>query len=345
MTKIIEVFYEIFEHALEISAFVLMMMLIIEYINVQSKGTWSKPFQKSTWLQIVFAAVMGVVPGCLGAFTVVALYTHNILNFAALVTVMIATSGDEAFVMFSTMPAAAFKLNIIIFIIAIIIGFIVNFFVKDKVIEKSNFEFPIHKQEIQCVCYKSKNIIPQLKDITFQRALLISFFFLFIIALSAGSIGPEKWNWVKYIYFFGSLITLFIVVTVPNHFIDKHLWGHIIKKHLPRIFLWTFGTLIFMHFLTNYLHVSDWMKSNQLIMLFIAVLIGIIPESGPHMVFITLFISGNIPFSVLMASSIVQDGHGMLPLLAESRKSFLWVKIINVIVGLIVGLSGYFLGW
>ena len=100
-----------------------------------------------------------------------------------------------------------------------------------------------------------------------------------------------------------------------------------------------------MHFLTNYLHVSDWMKSNQLIMLFIAVLIGIIPESGPHMVFITLFISGTIPFSVLMASSIVQDGHGMLPLLAESRKSFLWVKTINVIVGLLVGLSGYFVGW
>jgi hypothetical protein len=46
-----------------------------------------------------------------------------------------------------------------------------------------------------------------------------------------------------------------------------------------------------------------------------------------------------------MANSIVQDGHGMLPLLAESKKSFLWVKIINIIVGLIVGLSGYFFYW
>ncbi len=345
MTKIIEVFLQNFEHALAITAFVLMMMLIIEYVNVQSKGTWTKQFQKSTWLQIIFAALMGITPGCLGAFTVVALYTHNILNFAALVTVMIATSGDEAFVMFSTMPETALKLTIIIFIIAIIAGFIVNFFVKNKKIERSDFVFPIHKQEKQCVCYQSKNIFPQIKNITFQRALLISIFLLFFIALSAGRIGPEKWNWIKYVFFFGSLTTLFIVVTVPDHFIEEHLWGHIIKKHLVTIFLWIFGALIFIHFIENYFDIADWMKSNQLTILFIAVLIGIIPESGPHMVFITLFISGTIPFSVLMANSIVQDGHGMLPLFAESKKSFLWVKIINIIVGLIVGLSGYFVGW
>ena len=345
MTKMIEVFLQNFIHAVTITAFVLMMMLIIEYINVQSKGTWTKQFQKSTWLQILFAALMGITPGCLGAFTVVALYTHNILNFAALVTVMIATSGDEAFVMFSTMPESAIKLTILIFIISIIAGFIVNFFVKKKNIDKSNFSFTIHKQEEYCECYQPKNIFPQLKNITFQRALLISIFLLFFIALSSGWIGPGEWNWIKYIFFFGSLITLFIVATVPDHFIDEHLWEHIIKKHLFTIFLWIFGALIFMHFIENYFDISDWMKSNQLTILFIAVLVGIIPESGPHMVFITLFISGTIPFSVLMANSIVQDGHGMLPLLAESKKSFLWVKIINVIVGLIVGLSGYFLSW
>ncbi|MBE9466829.1 MAG: arsenic efflux protein [Bacteroidetes bacterium] len=341
----IEVFFQNFKHAITITAFVLMMMLIIEYVNVQSKGTWTKQFQKSTWLQIIFAALMGITPGCLGAFTIVALYTHNILNFAALVTVMIATSGDEAFVMFSTMPKYALKLTLIIFIISIIVGFIVNFFVKNKKIEKSDFEFKIHKHVEICGCYQPKNIIPQLKNITRQRAIFISGFFLFFIALSFGIIGPEKWNWIKYIFFFGGLATIFIVLTVPDHFIKEHLWGHVIKDHLLTIFLWVFGALIFIHFLESYFDITDWLQSNQLIILFIAVLVGIIPESGPHMVFITLFINGTIPFSVLMASSIVQDGHGMLPLFAESKKSFVWVKIINIIVGLIVGLSGYFFNW
>ena len=75
-------------------------------------------------------------------------------------------------------------------------------------------------------------------------------------------------------------------------------------------------------------------------MLVIAVLIGIIPESGPHLLFLTLFINGTIPFSILIASSIVQDGHGALPLLAESRKSFIYMKGINVVVGFIVGFIG-----
>jgi hypothetical protein len=68
-----------------------------------------------------------------------------------------------------------------------------------------------------------------------------------------------------------------------------------------------------------------------------AVAIGVIPESGPHLVFVRMFDEGAVPASILVASSIVQDGHGMLPLLAESRKEFLRVKLVNVIVGLIVG--------
>jgi len=72
-------------------------------------------------------------------------------------------------------------------------------------------------------------------------------------------------------------------------------------------------------------------------MMILAMLIGIIPESGPHLIFVTLFSQGAIPFSVLLASSIVQDGHGMLPLLAESRKHFIYVKLINIGVGTIIG--------
>jgi hypothetical protein len=40
----------------------------------------------------------------------------------------------------------------------------------------------------------------------------------------------------------------------------------------------------------------------------------------------------------LLANSIVQDGHGMLPLFAESKKDFVKVKLINMGVGLVVGL-------
>lgn len=79
--------------------------------------------------------------------------------------------------------------------------------------------------------------------------------------------------------------------------------------------------------------------------LVLAVIIGFIPESGPHMIFITLFLSGQIPFSILLANSITQDGHSTLPLLAESKLGFISVKLINGILGLMAGIAGYFIGF
>jgi len=107
----------IFKHALMITGFVLMMMLIIDYINVQTQGIWNRKLQQKGWLQIILSAFLGVIPGCLGAFTVVSLYTHRVVGFAALVAAMIATFGDEAFVMFAMMPEKALILTIIVFLL------------------------------------------------------------------------------------------------------------------------------------------------------------------------------------------------------------------------------------
>jgi len=106
--------------------------------------------------------------------------------------------------------------------------------------------------------------------------------------------------------------------------------------------LWVFGVLLFMHFLTIYINVEHWISNNVFVVLLIAVIIGIVPESGPHLVFVTLFAAGTIPFSILLASSISQDGYGMLPMLAESKKGFAAGKIINMIYALVVGGAGLF---
>jgi hypothetical protein len=42
---------------------------------------------------------------------------------------------------------------------------------------------------------------------------------------------------------------------------------------------------------------------------------------------------------------VVQDGHTALPLLAESKRGFLWAKLINVAVGLVAGMAGYVCGF
>lgn len=334
---------EILKHTIMITGFVLVMMLVMEYITVQTHGNWTKPLQRSTWLQIILAALLGILPGCLGAFVAVSLYAHQIFNFAALVTVMIATSGDEAFVMFSMIPGKAFMIMGVLLGVSIITGLILNAFMKNKtlMVLPDNY-LKVHDRPT-CVCFKKAFIVPQLKDITFQRALLLTIGVIFLVFLLTGGIGPPVWNWKRVVFLIVALIALFIVTTVPDHFIDEHLWEHIIKKHLPRIFLWTFGAFLVIHYIENFLDIKQWIQDNYLVMLAVALLVGLIPESGPHIVFITLFVGGHIPLSILLANSISQDGHGSIPLLAESRRSFLAMKGVNMGIGLIVGLGSYYL--
>lgn len=351
---------QILNQSIVITLFVLAMMLVIEYLNILSKGNWSKDLEKSPFKQVLFGALLGIIPGCLGAYTAVSLYVHNIFSTGALVAAMIATSGDEAFMMFSVIPDTALLIHIIIFVVAIIAGLTVNAVSKKRLFKYKENHFHIHKEESECVCFDAPTIINQLKRISLVRLSIL-------IGLAATLTGVvlnlfqeehhhhesaqlilnqhEHPIWISITFIVVLAISSFIVLTVNDHFIKEHVWKHIIKKHFARIFLWTFFTLLALNVFTSYFDLEALISDNLYLVLLIAVLVGIIPESGPHFVFVILFASGTLPLSILLASSIVQDGHGSLPLLAESRKSFIIVKAINIAVGLIVGLAGLMTGF
>lgn len=339
-------FLQILKQTLLITGFVFVMMLVIEYVNVQTKGSWHQFLHKKRWLQYFLAAALGAIPGCLGSFTVVALFSHNVVSFGALVTTMIATSGDEAFVMLAMFPGKALELFAIIFVVGILTGF-----ATDHIFPNLNFvnkfhhrELPLHKEE-KCNCFNPRGILQQIRQPSMQRVLLLILVGLLVFGILSGNIATDEKNWIRSTLLFTSLIALYIVITVPEHFLEEHLWVHIVKIHIPKIFLWTFGTLLIVHLLLARMDVNSWVQNNALIVLLVAVVIGLIPESGPHLVFVTLFATGTIPFSILLASSIVQDGHGMIPLIAESKRSFILVKSINLIVGFLAGMLGLLIGF
>ena len=107
-----------------ITVFVFVMMLLLDFIDAVSKRRLSEIIKGGAWRQYTLASFLGSTPGCLGAFMNVSLYVHGMISFGAIVGGMIATSGDEAFVMLAQFPGTALVLFLMLFILGIFFAWI-----------------------------------------------------------------------------------------------------------------------------------------------------------------------------------------------------------------------------
>lgn len=334
-------------HALVISAFVLMMMVVVEYANILLRGRLTSKVGRGVFAQSFFAGLLGCVPGCVGNFANVALYEHGVLSFGALVAGMIAGTGDEAFVMMSLFPGKFALLTLVLFVIGVAVGMAVDLCRKRR--------FVYEGDECDALAYHGvegegrAGVLEQLKDnLRFKnvgRWSVLVCLVIFFVLTAKGVITPHghenveahfNEDWVSYALM--AVIALAIAVTMisSDHFIKEHIVGHVVKRHLPSVFLWIFGVLLLVKTAGNFIDVGSFIHANCWWVLLVACLVGLIPQSGPQLLFVALFADGAIPFSILLANSIVQDGHGGLPLLAFSRKDFLAVKAVNFLVALAV---------
>lgn len=373
---------EVLRNAVLITGLVLIMMLMIEYCNIGSHGSLFARLKSSGINQVLIGTLLGLVPGCIGGFAAVSLFTHKLLSFGALTAMMIASSGDEAFVMLATMPLQALLLFAILGALAIVTGLVCDRYL----FKEQNFAFcpdgyEIHKEHDSSIAspFRLSSYKDALRRPSRERLLLLAGIALFVVALLSGFAGHDHAGhdhaghdhavhqeslqeiieerhlstftlhlldeeWMNCLFAIMSIVTLLFTATAKEHFIKEHLWHHVIKRHLLSIFLWTLGGLAVCKIGVQYLNIEEWVSSNMIFVILLAVAIGIIPESGPHLVFVTLYLNGIVPFSVLLANSISQDGHTALPLLASSRKTFLKAKAVNIIIGAVLGILLYLSG-
>ena len=403
---------EVVKQSLLITGFVFVMMLVIEYVNIATRGQWQRRLLTSRWGQYLLASFLGALPGCLGAFAVVTLFTHRTVTIGAVVAAMIATSGDEAFLMFAVLPKDAAVLTALLFGLGVAAGRIVDLIAERRPAGQPPAErcetLELHEDEADC-CFPRGHIRAQLRNCSATRGLLAFAILLFVAAIIVGRIDVHShapgialelddphtvdgdprpadrpaaddghhdldhdedghhaeghhdhdhdhedshhghfhgdWNWMRITTLALSLLALFIVLTVSDHFLDTHLWGHVVRKHLPNVFIWVFAALVILWLAQGRVDVNDMLSGNQWLTLAVACLAGLFPGSGPHLIFFFLYAKHGLPFSILLANSIVQDGHGMLPLLAHSRRGFVIVKAINLLVGAAIGALALAMGF
>ena len=281
--------------SLKVTAFVFAMMVVADLLNVKTAGTMRRLLWGRRPRQYLLAALLGVSPGCFGAFLATYLYAHGFLSFGAMVAAMVATSGDESFVMFQAFPGKALLLHLLLFAVGVGAGWATDRIAPLLMIRRGK-ACPLAEPCEACLAPPASE---------HQRG--------------------KKWGLL--------------------HFLSEHIWGHIVKEHLWRVFLWTFLALLFVRLAIEEGPLGDFVRGHLgWTLVPVAALVGLIPESGPHMIFVFLYRDGLIPFSVLLTSSVVQDGHGMLPLLALCPKDAILVKAFNLVVGLVVGGASLLVG-
>lgn len=357
MNHISEILLDSLRTSVLVCGLVIVMMMLIELVNVDSKGGLFSGLKTSKFGQVLLSSILGIIPGCMGGFASVSLYTHGIISFGALVAMMIVSSGDEAFVMLAMFPDKSLWIFALLFAIAVAVGLAVDILYHPaRPRDACCPGLEVHKEDHE---HTSGDKHLSWRGVSFKRAAMFVGVALFITALLSGWLECEgckacecgghgghidglavnllSEEWMYWVFGVLSLAVLAVLIFGSDHFVNEHLWNHIVKKHVPSVFLWTFGVLVATGLLLHHCDIASWISSNTALMILLAALIGMIPESGPHLIFVTLFASGVLPVEVLLTSCISQDGHSSLPLLAESKKDFLKAKVINFLVAVVVG--------
>jgi hypothetical protein len=334
---------EVLATTVTVTGFVLVMMLLVELLNVISRGALRRRLYVGGGR--VPAALIGTVPGCFGGFVNVTLYVHGAISLGALAGGMIATSGDEAFVMLAMFPRRALLLFALLLGYGLLVAFVVDRVGGVRRFPRATCEsgLAVHEEEASSF----RLLAPWHSAWAWSRdkAWLLAFIAAFILAVAVGWVAGDEPLWLRGIVGALALTVAGLILAAPEHFVRAHLVRHVVREHAPRIFLWTFGALLVTEWATTaYPGLEAWVRDHQALALVVAALVGLVPESGPHLVFATLYAGGVVPFSVLATSSAVQDGHGMLPLLAESPTEFMRVKAINLVAGLVLGYAIMLMG-
>ena len=362
MAEFIQILLEAVKGAIMITGLVIIMMLLIEYLNIDNHGKWLHSIKNSPAKQVLTGTILGAIPGCVGGFAAVSLYSHSVLGIGALIATMIVSTGDEAFLLLAASPGMYLKLLVILSTIAIAMGLCVNLITRrhdslhgrNKSFNCKSLE--IHSTEDNKVASIFRlNSYKTLQNPGSKRIIVMAGILCFIVLMATGIIGEaaednsavssifnEKWI----LACFGGLafITLLMTATANEHFIKEHIWNHILKKHLAVVLLWTLAALIICGIIINYMHTATLISkySNYMpLLILIAAAIGLIPQSGPHIIFILLYLQGSLPLCVLITNAITQQGHVSLPLLAESKKNWILTKGLCALMGISAGLICY----
>lgn len=133
---------------IQVTVFVGAVLMLFGYINFILSGKLVDKIGRSKKTQPIIGSLLGLTPGCGGAIFVMPLFPQGVVSFGTVVATLIATMGDSAFVLMSVMPVKYLWISLFSFIVAVITGYIVDYFkFGDSLLENINLKKEKKRQQ------------------------------------------------------------------------------------------------------------------------------------------------------------------------------------------------------
>ncbi|UXI03334.1 putative manganese transporter [Photobacterium sp. TY1-4] len=304
--------------------------------------------------QVLFASLMGALPGCGGAIVVITQFVSGKLSFGAVVAVLTATMGDAAFLLLAAQPTTGLAIVGTGFAVGLISGLIV-----DR-IHGPDFMRPAKPQHAPEAAGQSSDrptaSTLKLQGLFWKWALLpaaviavmgslqldIDQMFhlgsgtISIIGAVAALVAMLLWATSRDVTNYQSAVsedpkpttnTLFQRVAQDTNFVTSWVVGAFLLFELTIFWTGLDPTEFF----------SQW----YILLPLMGVMVGLLPGCGPQILVTSLYLTGAVPLSAQLGNAISNDGDALFPAIALAPKAALMATVYSTLPALVVA-YGYF---
>ncbi|MGD8171483.1 putative manganese transporter [Vibrio sp. TRT 21S02] len=342
-----------------VSSYVAFTLAIYHYISrfFSKQSRIATLYNSSRYYQVLFAALLGALPGCGGAIIVTTQFVSGRVGFGAIVAVLTATMGDAAFLLLASKPDIGIAVVILGVIVGCVSGWVVNLFHSDDFLRpqvaKTLSSFSCNAEPSQTE-QKAINLQGVFWKYLLIPATVIAFMGSFQVDpnvtfnLPTGSI-----EWLGAILLVVSMLLWAMTKEIKDYESTvsedkKCLASHPLQKAAQDTnFVTAWVVVAFMAFeLTTFYSGAD---LHQLFsgwgvwMPLIGLAVGMLPGCGPQILVTSLYISGAVPMSAQLSNAISNDGDALFPAIAMAPKAALIATIYSAIPAFLVGYGYYFL--
>lgn len=343
---------------LQVSAFVALTLALYYGISHNLNAT---PFhhwmQQKSYREVIFAGLMGILPGCGGAIVVITQYTQGKIGFGAVVAVLTSTMGDAAFLLISQRPEDAVIVLSISIVVGIVSGLVTDWFLPAP---KQEFAHSANQNDTTRLPH------PSLFGIWISRVSIVFWCLLIIPASIIALLLSMQYNVNellglpdKSIEHLGSvagfICLLLWALSAKNdryseltkendNALPKH-WIRKVAQDTQFVTSWVVVAFILFELILLFVGegVLDSLKSWGSTTVFFAAMIGLLPGCGPQIMVTGLYLQGAIPLSAQIANAISNDGDALFPAIALAPKAALLATVYSTVPALLAGYGYYWL--